>query len=171
MTGVVAHVGMAEPFCPPLSQAAFRGANDAGAPVHAAGTYICIEGPAFGTRAESHLYRGWGADIVGMTAIPEAKLAREAELCYALVAAVTDYDSWHESEGAVDAKTVFAVLAENVGRARAMVRNLAANLPAPGGCDCGVALDAALVTAPEAITPEARARLGPILSRRLGGSS
>ncbi len=165
--GVVAHVGFAEPFCHTLRAAAIVAAADAGATVHPLGTYVCIEGPAFGTRAESELYRRWDADIVGMTAIPEAKLAREAELCYALLAAVTDYDAWHESEDAVDARSVFAVLRANVERSRQVVRNLVSALPNEAACACATTLDAALVTDAAAISEAAKTRLGPILRRRL----
>jgi 5'-methylthioadenosine phosphorylase len=153
--------------CPTLRKAAIGAATEAQATVRDGGTYVCIEGPAFGTRAESFLYRSWGADVVGMTAIPEVKLAREAELCYAILAAVTDYDSWHAGHDAVDAATVFAVLARNVLTSQETVRHLVRRMPPAGECGCGRTLDAALVTPPEAISDEARERLGPILARRL----
>ena len=165
--GVVAHVGFADPFCPALRAATLRAAAATGAAAHDGGSYVCIEGPAFGTRAESGLYRQWGASIVGMTALPEAKLAREAELCYALLAAVTDYDSWRSGHDAVDAQSVFEVLRRNVAVSQEVVRQLAAGLPDSTGCGCQVALDSALVTAIPDITGEARMRLGPILERRL----
>jgi 5'-methylthioadenosine phosphorylase len=165
--GVVAHVSFAEPFCGALRSRALAAARDVGATAHNGGAYVTIEGPAFGTRAESELYRSWGASLVGMTAIPEAKLAREAELCYAMLAAVTDYDAWHEAEEAVDATTVMKRLAENVEVSRAAVARLAAGL-ADDGCDCGTALDAGLVTPAGAIPAEIRERLAPILARRLG---
>jgi 5'-methylthioadenosine phosphorylase len=169
--GVIAHAAFSDPVCPALHAAALAAGQGSQATVHATGTYVCIEGPAFGTRAESHLYRTWGATVVGMTAIPEAKLAREAELCYALVAAVTDYDSWHESEAAVDAASVFAVMAQNVAKSQELVRALARGLGALGPCACATTLDSALVTAPENIDASARARLAPILARRLGGDA
>lgn len=165
--GVVAHVAFAEPFCERMRAATLTAASAAGT-VHDGGTYIVIEGPAFGTRAESELYRSWGASIVGMTALPEAKLAREAELCYAMLAAVTDYDAWHDTHDAVDAATVFEVLRRNVEASREALRNLVRALPAADDCSCGTALDAALVTQPAAITNEQRERLAPILKRRLG---
>lgn len=165
--GVVAHVAFAEPFCEQMRAATLTAASAAGT-VHDGGTYIVIEGPAFGTRAESELYRSWGASIVGMTALPEAKLAREAELCYAMLAAVTDYDAWHDTHDAVDAATVFEVLRRNVEASREALRNLVRALPAADDCSCGTALDAALVTQPAAITNEQRERLAPILKRRLG---
>lgn len=166
--GVVAHVGFADPFCPELAGAATAAGRAAGAVVHEGGSLVVIEGPAFGTRAESELYRSWGARLVGMTALPEAKLAREAELCYALLTAVTDYDAWHPGHDAVDAQTIFRVLRKNVEVSREAVRQLAAALP-ERTCNCGTSLDLGLVTAPEAIPPAARERLGPILRRRLGG--
>ena len=171
--GAVAHVSFADPVCPSLRAAAGRAANDAGAPAHDGGTYVCIEGPAFGTRAESFLYRGWGADAVGMTALPEARLAREAELCYALVAAVTDYDSWKAHEEGVDARTVFEVMARNVEASQRLVGRLVRDLDALDlePCACGTSLDAALVTAPDSIPEETRQRLGPILARRLGAGA
>lgn len=165
--GVVAHIAMADPFCDSLCSAVAAAARRAGATVSEGATYVVIEGPAFGTRAESHLFRSWGAHIVGMTALPEARLAREAELCYCVLAAVTDYDAWHHDHDAVDAATVFAVLQRNVETSRAAVRQLVHGLP-EGDCTCHTALDAALVTAPEAIDEAARKRLGPILARRLG---
>lgn len=166
--GVVAHVAFADPFCPEMRSAVMAAATDANATVHDGGTYVVIEGPAFGTRAESELYRGWGASIVGMTALPEAKLAREAELCYAVLAAVTDYDAWHEHHEAVDAATVFTVLQKNVAASQAAVRYLVRALPLPGACGCRTTLDAALVTQPAAIPAAAIERLRPILRRRLG---
>jgi 5'-methylthioadenosine phosphorylase len=126
-----------------------------------------MEGPAFSTRAESELHREWRADLIGMTALPEAKLAREAELCYATLAAVTDYDAWNEGH-VVDAAIVFETLAQNVAVAQKAVRELAKNLPSRDGCECPHALDSALVTQPDAIPVAARERLQPILARRLG---
>ena len=166
--GVVAHIGFADPFCSEFRQLARQAAQGAGATTHDGGVYVVIEGPAFGTRAESELYRSWGASIVGMTALPEAKLAREAELCYAILAAVTDYDAWHAEHDAVEAETVFAVLGRNVDVSRDVIRRLAALLPAHRSCACGTALDAALVTPPEVIDAAARVRLRPLLARRLG---
>lgn len=167
--GVVAHAGFADPFSEPMRRGAIAAARAAGATVHDGGTYIVMEGPAFGTRAESELYRQWGASIVGMTALPEAKLAREAELPYAVLAAVTDYDAWHAGHDAVDAATVFEVLRKNVETSREAVRHLARALPDVSACPSTTALDAALVTEPGAIGAGALARLAPILRRRLGG--
>ena len=167
--GVVAHIAMADPFCPAMRIAAKNAASEAGATVHPAGTLVVIEGPAFGTRAESELYRSWNADLVGMTALPEAKLARESELCYATLACITDYDCWHEGES-VDADTVFERMAKNVAVSQAAVGHLIAALPSRVACGCATALDAALVTPPGAVDANARTRLAPILNRRLGVS-
>ncbi|MEP7215236.1 MAG: S-methyl-5'-thioadenosine phosphorylase [Anaerolineaceae bacterium] len=167
--GVIAHVGFAEPFCPVLRSACREAGSAAGAAVHDGGAYVCIEGPAFGTRAESELYRRWGASVVGMTALPEAKLAREAELCYASMAAVTDYDSWHQEHESVDAKSVFAVLKANVDASREAIRQLVGRLAALEPCSCRKTLDSALVTARSAISEDSRQRLEPILRRCLGG--
>lgn len=166
-SGLVGHVAMAEPFCPALRAATVVAAAATGEAAINGGPYVVIEGPAFGTRAESHLYRSWGASIVGMTALPEAQLAREAELCYTLLTTVTDYDSWHPTEAGVDAATVFRVLKANVARAQAVVARLASMLPDQSACGCSTALDAALVTLVEAIPEDARTRLAPILARRV----
>ena len=165
--GVVAHVAFAEPFCPELRHAVRTAADSSGARAHDGGSYVVIEGPAFGTRAESELYRTWGASVVGMTAIPEAKLAREAELCYAVLSAVTDYDAWHPGHEAVDAGAVFAMLQQNVAISREIVRQVVRALPLPASCSCRTALDAGLVTSPKAINDAAFQRLRPILERRL----
>lgn len=166
--GIVAHVAMADPFCPALRAAAIGAAGEAGAKAHDGGSYVVIEGPQFGTRAESELYRSWGISIVGMTALPEAKLAREAELCYAILASVTDYDSWHRGHDEVDAATIFATLRKNIDVSRAAVRALARSVPSQEFCGCRQALDAAMATPVEAIPQAAIERLRPILARRLG---
>ncbi|MGE0600243.1 MAG: S-methyl-5'-thioadenosine phosphorylase [Dehalococcoidia bacterium] len=165
--GVVAHIGFAEPFCPSMRTAARVAAETAGAHVHRDAVYVVMEGPAFSTRAESELHRTWRADLIGMTALPEAKLAREAEICYAMLAAVTDYDAWQETH-TVDATGVFETLSQNVATAQKAVRELAKTIPGRDHCECASALDSALVTNPEAIDNEARERLRPILARRLG---
>jgi 5'-methylthioadenosine phosphorylase len=167
--GVVAHVGIAEPYCCVFRGGLEAGARSVGRNVVNGGTYLCIEGPQFSTRAESHLYRSWGASIIGMTAMPEARLAREAELCYATVAMVTDYDVWHESEEEVTVEMVVANLRRNADVARSLVSEIArAGLP-DRTCACRDALASAIITAPEAISPETRARLGVIGVRHLGG--
>jgi 5'-methylthioadenosine phosphorylase len=158
--GIVAHVSLAAPVCPLLSKAAAEAARRAGANVHEGGTYVCIEGPQFSTRAESLFYRSLGVTVVGMTAMPEAKLAREAELPYATVAFSTDYDSWHETEKAVSVEGVVAVLRQNADIAKRIVIELASALPDPAKSPATGALRNAIITAPEHITSEARARLG-----------
>jgi 5'-methylthioadenosine phosphorylase len=157
--GIVAHVGFADPVCDKMSVALAAAAERAGARVHRGGTYVCIEGPQFSTRAESQLYRSWGAAVIGMTAMPEAKLAREAELPYALLALATDYDCWHATESDVSVEAVLAVVARNVERARGTVVELATTLPDPAGSRATGTLASAVMTAAERIPPESRARL------------
>jgi 5'-methylthioadenosine phosphorylase len=169
-TGCVAHVSLAHPTCPRLGAACVAAARGEGITVHDGGTYLCIEGPQFSTLAESRLYRSWGCDVIGMTNLPEARLAREAELCYAAVAMVTDYDCWHEDHGAVDVAQVVAVLAGNAAKARGLVARLPALLgrdraPCPHGCDR--ALDHAILTAPERRDPALLARLDAVAGRVL----
>ena len=166
--GCVAHVSMAEPVCPRLGDALEAAARGAGVTVHRGGTYLCMEGPQFSTVAESRLYRDWGCAVIGMTNMPEAKLAREAELCYATVAMVTDYDAWRPGHDAVDVAAVVAVLNGNAAKARAMVKAAVpalggARAPCPHGCDR--ALDHALITAPDARDPAALARLDAVAGR------
>jgi 5'-methylthioadenosine phosphorylase len=166
--GIVAHVGLADPVCPRLAKFALDAAKKAGAQVHRGGTYVAIEGPQFSTRAESHLYRRWGADVIGMTALPEARLAREAELPYALLGMVTDYDAWRDAEEGVEAREILAVMAANAETARRTLVALAGALPeerAPSPLDR--ALDAALVTPRSAWTRAAVARLDAVMRRLL----
>ena len=166
--GLVAHVAFADPFCPALSQTLATAGEEAGFAVHRGGTLVTIEGPAFSTRAESQLYRSWGAALIGMTALPEAKLAREAELCYAQLALVTDYDVWHEAEADVSADVVIGRLLENASRAREAVSHAARLLPAELDCGCGEALGVALVTAPERVPAATRRRLAALLEPHWG---
>lgn len=168
--GCVAHVALAHPTCPRFGDEVLAAARAAGVKVHQGGTYVAMEGPQFSTLAESRLYRSWGADVIGMTGMPEAKLAREAELCYASLAMVTDYDCWHEDHGAVDVSLVLQTLAANSSSARATVAALpgavsAAREPCPHGCD--TALTHALITAPEARDPELLAKLDAVAGRIL----
>jgi 5'-methylthioadenosine phosphorylase len=167
--GLVAHAQFADPVCADLAAVAVRAARETGAAVHQGGTSLCIEGPQFSTRAESRLYRSWGVDVIGMTSMPEARLAREAGLCYACVALSTDYDCWHESEQDVTVEAVLAVMRHNVEAAQALIRSAAAALSAPRTCRCGEALKAALMTAPERVPPATRRKLellvGPWLPR------
>lgn len=169
--GCVAHVSLAHPTCPRLRSACSAAARAAGARVHDGGTYLAMEGPQFGTLAESRLYREvWGCHVVGMTNMPEARLAREAELCYATVAMVTDYDSWHPDHDMVDVAAVIATLSANVGRAREVVARLPGCLGAGAACPAGCdrALDTAIITAPEMRDPQTVERLSWIAGRVLG---
>ncbi len=169
-TGLVGHVSLADPVCPRLSALAADAAAAAGAPVTRGGTYLAMEGPQFSTRAESHLYRQWGCDVIGMTASPEYKLAREAELPYALIGMVTDFDCWRESYAPVQVAEVIARLRANAGAAQRMLVELARRLPperAPSPIDTN--LDSALITAPQARDPALLARLDLILMRSLKG--
>jgi 5'-methylthioadenosine phosphorylase len=165
--GVVAHVGLADPYCPALAEALGYAARAARRGVARGGAYVCIEGPQFSTRAESDLYRRWGAAVIGMTAMPEARLAREAELCYAALAMVTDYDVWHDSEADVSVDVVLSNLQANSEAAVAILRQLAEGGLPERSCSCGTALDHALMTAPDRITPEAKARVGLLAGNRL----
>lgn len=168
--GCVAHVSLADPTCPRLGTACATAAHDAGLPLQHGATYLAIEGPQFSTRAESRLYRSWGADVIGMTAMPEARLAREAELCYANIAMVTDYDCWHEDHGAVDVAMVIRTLTANAAAARSLIARLPALLgpdraPCPHGCDR--ALDSAVMTAPDRRDPVLLSRLDAVAGRVL----
>lgn len=165
--GVVAHVGIADPFCAQLQDALEEAAAESGHLVQRGGAYVCIEGPQFSTRAESDLYRSWDAAVIGMTAMPEARLAREAELCYATLALVTDYDVWHDSEADVSVEVVTSNLQANNESASAILKKLAKNGLPERTCHCGSALDHAIVTAPEHITAEARAPIRLLAGDRL----
>ncbi|HWK34800.1 S-methyl-5'-thioadenosine phosphorylase [Sphingomonas sp.] len=168
-TGMVAHVSMADPVCPRLAAMAGAAARAGGAEVHDGGTCIVMEGPQFSTRAESHLYRSWGAHVIGMTALPEAKLCREAELPYAMVAMVTDYDCWREGEAAVDVAQVIRQLNANAEKARALVGHLLRGLPAERPASpIDTCLDTALITAPDVRDPALLARLDAVAGRVLG---
>jgi 5'-methylthioadenosine phosphorylase len=181
--GVVGHVAFAEPTCPSLGAAVARAALEVGIAdttadardhqksaetvkrLHRGGTYVCMEGPQFSSKAESLLHRSWGADVIGMTAATEAKLCREAELCFAALALVTDYDAWHEEEAAVTASAVVEVLRANVAGAKAIICDLPNHAAGPTDCSCATAAAHAILTAPEAITPEARDRLKALYGR------
>jgi 5'-methylthioadenosine phosphorylase len=163
--GIVAHVGMAEPVCPELAGRLDKAAREAGAVVHRGGTYLCIEGPQFSTRAESRVYRGWGMDVIGMTNMPEAKLAREAELCYATLALVTDYDVWHETHAAVSVEAVVRNLLTNVATAREVLRRLIPDVGPPRTCPCPTLLQDAVITSRRAFPPATRRRLDLLLGK------
>jgi len=166
--GLVAHVSMADPVCPRLSDLAVEAGRAVGARVVRGGTYLVMEGPQFSTRAESELYRTWGCAVIGMTNMPEAKLAREAELPYASVAMVTDYDCWHEEVGPVDVSQIIACLLDNAARAKALVAELASRLTGPRApSPIDTALDNALITAPGARDPALAAKLSVVAGRAL----
>ena len=176
--GLVAHVGFAHPFCRPLSDIAYRAAQAAGlgaatagpspAPVvHKGGTYVCMEGPQFSTLAESQLYRSWGMDVIGMTNLQEAKLAREAEICYTTIALITDYDCWHPSHEQVTVDMIVANLTENARNAQQVIAEAVAVLPFERTCECASALKHAIITRSDAIPPEVKRELAPIVGKYL----
>jgi 5'-methylthioadenosine phosphorylase len=169
--GLVAHVSLADPVCPALAARLADAAAAAGAVVHRGGTYLCMEGPQFSTRAESRIYRQWGVDVIGMTNLQEARLAREAEICYATLAMVTDYDCWHDSEDDVSVDGVLEVLRRNARMGQEVVRR-AVSSPAPGAgagpaCSCGEALRTALITDLSAVPAATLVKLAPIVGRYL----
>lgn len=163
--GVVGHVEFADPVCPDLSGVLHGAAKAAGATVHKGGTYICIEGPQFSTRAESKIYRSWGVDVIGMTNIPEAKLAREAEICYATVALSTDYDCWHETEESVTLEAIMATIKANVSMAKDIIRKAVPAITGTRACKCATALQYATVTDPKTIPAKTREDLDLLLGK------
>jgi 5'-methylthioadenosine phosphorylase len=163
--GIAGHVGFADPVCPALASEFAAACERAGANVHRGGTYVCIEGPQFSTRAESRVYRSWGVAVIGMTGMPEAKLAREAELPYSLVALATDYDCWHETEEAVSVDAVVAMMKKNVVVARRAIAELAGSLPVSNSSPATNALGGAVMTAPEVIPVETRQKLSWLLRK------
>ena len=165
--GVVAHVAFGEPVCAELAQVLLSAGEKVGANVHRSGTYLCMEGPQFSTKAESRLYRQWGVDVIGMTNMPEAKLAREAELCYATLALVTDYDCWHETEEAVTVEAVLGTLHRNVALAKQILRSAMPSFANPIDCPCHRALDNAILTAPKQIPTAVRKKLAVLIDRAL----
>jgi 5'-methylthioadenosine phosphorylase len=165
--GIVAHVSLANPFCPELSRQLVTAAEKAGGTVHAGGTYICMEGPQFSTRAESHLYRNWGAHVIGMTNLQEAKLAREAEICFSTLALATDYDCWNEAAGDVEIEHVLAVLTQNVALAQRTVAQVAPLLRTARSCGCAAALKNAIITDRSRVPERIRTDLKPIIGKYL----
>ena len=174
--GLVAHVGFAHPFCARLSDIAWHAAQSAGlgaatgdpppaAVVHKGGTYVCMEGPQFSTLAESQLYRSWGADVIGMTNLQEAKLAREAEICYTTIALITDYDCWHPSHDQVTVEMIIANLTQNARNAQQVIAEAAARLPFERTCECASALKHAIITRPDAVPSEVKRELAPIVGK------
>jgi 5'-methylthioadenosine phosphorylase len=165
--GLVGHVGFAHPFCKILSGIAYESGTSSGATVHKGGTYVCMEGPQFSTLAESKLYRSWGMDIIGMTNLQEAKLAREAEICYTTIALVTDYDCWHPDHDSVTVEMVMSTLSRNAATAQQIIAGAVERLPYDRTCECASALKYALVTRPDMIPDQVKADLAPIIGRYL----
>lgn len=162
--GVVGHIPFDKPVCAGLGDILHDCGAEAGASMHRGGTYVCIEGPQFSTRAESLLYRSWGVDIIGMTNMPEARLAREAEMCYATLALATDYDCWHDQEE-VSVEQILKIISRNVATAQEIIRRMVDRLPEERSCSCSRALENAVLTNPKAVSPEARERLALILGK------
>ena len=165
--GLVAHIAFAHPFCKLLSGVALGSGQAAGATIHQGGTYVCMEGPQFSTLAESKLYRSWGADIIGMTNLQEAKLAREAEVCYTTIALVTDYDCWHPDHDSVTVEMIIANLTQNAQTAQQIIAGAVDRLPFERTCECASALKYALITRPDAIPAETARDLAPIVGKYL----
>src|SRR5262245_35723457 len=163
--GMVAHVGMADPVCAHVADVLDKSARELGAMVHRGGTYICIEGPQFSTKGESRVYRQWGMDVIGMTNMPEVKLAREAELCYATLALVTDYDVWHDGHDSVSVEAVIRNLQHNVATAKEVLARAVPRLPASRTCECPGLLRNAVITSAKAFTPAARKRLDLLIGK------
>ena len=166
-SGIVGHISFAEPFCPVLSQVLFEAATKAGAKVHQGGTYLAMEGPQFSTKAEAQLYRSWGADIIGMTACPEAKLAREAEICYATIAFVTDYDCWHPSYALVTTEMILTNLEKGVDMAKKILKLAVPTIPQKRDCVCATALKDAIATSRKYISDKAKQDLDLLIGKYL----
>jgi len=165
--GIVAHVPFADPFCPALSQVLFESAREVGATVHQGGTCVVMEGPAFSTRAESRLYRSWGADIIGMTALPEAKLAREAEICYAIIGCITDYDSWWQHAEPITIDVIIDTMHRNIDTAKRIIKLAVTRIPDRRNCECTTALKTAIVTAPPVIPAGQKEKLDLLIGKYL----
>jgi 5'-methylthioadenosine phosphorylase len=165
--GIVGHISFADPVCPVLTQILFQAGKEVGATVQKEGTYLCIEGPQFSTRAESKLYRSWGVDIIGMTNLPEAKLAREAEICYATIAFATDYDCWQDEAGDVLIGEVLRILAQSTKTAKGVIRHAVKHLPEKRECLCATALKYAFITGKKFIPEKTKKDLEPIIGKYL----
>ncbi len=163
--GIVAHVSFADPVCKCLAGKLLKSAKKVGATVHEKGTYVCIEGPMFSSRAESHIYRSWGVDVIGMTNYQEAKLAKEAEICYSTIALSTDYDCWHEEEEAVDVAQVIEVMHKNVETAQKIIKDVLPSLSDDKSCSCADSLQGGIMTAPDKISAEVKDRLKVIIGK------
>jgi 5'-methylthioadenosine phosphorylase len=166
--GMAVHVSFAHPVCPELSRIAFQSAQASGTRAHLGGTYVCIEGPQFSTLAESRLYRSWGMDVIGMTNLQEAKLAREAEICYTTIALVTDYDSWHPDHEHVTVEMIVANLTKNAEVAQQLIAEAVSRVPGERSCTCGSALATAIITSPQAISAETKRDLAPLIGKYVG---
>ncbi|NOR15330.1 MAG: S-methyl-5'-thioadenosine phosphorylase [Candidatus Aminicenantes bacterium] len=167
--GVAAHVSVAEPFCRELSQVIYDAAQELGVPAHLGGTYVCIDGPAFSTKAESRVYRSWGCHVIGMTAASEAKLCREAEICYAAMNLVTDFDVWHESEEPVTVEIILENLAENIDNAKAIIKRVIPKMVGSGSaCGCSNALAGCIVTQEDLMPQESKEKLRHLIEKYLG---
>jgi 5'-methylthioadenosine phosphorylase len=167
--GIVAHVHFADPVCEDVRQALIAACAEVGVKCHDGGTYLNMEGPQFSTRAESKIYRSWGVDVIGMTNLQEARLAREAEICYSTLAMATDYDCWHEEHDDVSVEAVVATIKQNVANARDVIRSVVPRIAAGPTCRYADALRGAIMTAPERVSPEVRERLGLLIDRHLEG--
>jgi 5'-methylthioadenosine phosphorylase len=163
--GLVAHVSFADPVCPEVADAVSSACQAVGVTAHKGGTYLCMEGPAFSTKAESNVYRSWGMDVIGMTNLQEAKLAREAEICYATVAMVTDYDCWHPDHDSVTVDQIIGNLLQNAGNACKVVAEAVAHMPAARGCKCGSALAQAIITDRKLVPAATRTKLGILIDK------
>src|SRR6202049_2221476 len=166
--GLVAHISFADPVCPQLAEVARQSCQHSGVSVKKGGTYLCMEGPAFSTKAESHVYRSWGMDVIGMTNLQEAKLAREAEICYVTIAMVTDYDCWHEEHASVTVTEILAYLAKNAENACKVVEASVASMPTERKCKCGRALAHALITDPKVVPETTKKKLELLVGKYLG---
>ena len=165
--GIVAHVSLADPICPVISKTLYGSAVKVGAKVHKGGVYLCIEGPQFSTRGESLIYKRWSIDVIGMTNVTEAKLAREAEICYSTIALVTDYDCWHQEEAAVTTEAIIAILNKNVETSRKIIKEAVGNISGELACGCTTALKDAIITARERIPAETKEKLKLIIGKYL----
>ena len=163
--GIVAHIQFHDPFCPVLSKIVYEAALETGAIVHMGGTFVVMEGPAFSTRAESRLYKSWGSDVVGMTVLPEARLAREAEICYASIACATDYDSWHETNETVTVEAILTIMRNNIDHAKKTISLAAGRVPEKRECDCASALGPALVTDMSTVPDEQKKKLDLLIGK------
>ncbi|MBI2831221.1 MAG: S-methyl-5'-thioadenosine phosphorylase [Chloroflexi bacterium] len=166
--GIVAHIPFADPFCSELGSTLYQAGQEVKATVHKGGTYVVMEGPAFSTRAESRLYRSWGADVIGMTALPEAKLAREAEICYAIIAGVTDYDSWHEDSEPLEIHQIMAILQRNASTIKEIIKRSITRIPGKRDCECATALQTAIVTDPKLMSLAQRKKLELLIGKYIG---